>query len=412
MLVEQLRASPLLADLPQDDLGRLAAAAQVVEFAPGDLLFREGDLSECVAVILGGEIEIIKALGEPAEQTLGIRSSGDVLGELGLLRQTPLRTASARTRQPTQLAQIPYRVFEDLLERRPALAFHLLREIVERMRSSESAFIGELTEKNRRLTQALEDLKASQARLVQQEILEHELQMARRMQESLLPHELPSLPGWRLAAHWQPARAVSGDFYDFFPLRRGELALVIGDVSDKGVPASLVMTATRSMLRASAARQASPGKILAQTNRLLLQDIPAHMFVTCLFTILEPATGRLRFANAGHCRPLLSSAEALFEPSTGGFPLGLLPGRVYEDAELVIPSGGQILMYSDGLPEAHAPDGAMYSFERLRAWLGANAPGRGAAEVIGGLLASLREFTGQVTNPEDDVTLVVLERDG
>ena len=124
--------------------------------------------------------------------------------------------------------------------------------------------------------------RQQQAEARERERLEQELRVARIIQQMLLPKELPNLPGWKVAAHWQPARAVSGDFYDFISFPDGKLGVIAGDVTDKGVPAALVMATTRSILRTAAERYSSPGRILAHTNDLLCPDIPANMFVTCL----------------------------------------------------------------------------------------------------------------------------------
>ncbi len=172
----------------------------------------------------------------------------------------------------------------------------------------------EYTTDDRRLlntlaTQAAPALRVAQLARQQQiearerERLEQELRVARVIQETLLPKILPDLQGWRLEALWQPARAVSGDFYDYVTFPDGQLGVVVGDVTDKGVPAALVMATTRSIFRAALERFRSPGEILASVNDLLCPDIPQNMFVTCLYILLDPATGRLRFANAGHNPP-------------------------------------------------------------------------------------------------------------
>ena len=139
------------------------------------------------------------------------------------------------------------------------------------------------------------------------ERLEQELEVARLIQQNFLPSELPELPGWRVAAYYRPARTVGGDFYDFIELPGGLIGLVVGDVTDKGVPAAMVMAATRSVLRAAAQRLLEPGEVLQRINETLCSDIPPNMFVTCLYGVLDPATGLLRYANAGHNLPIVRS---------------------------------------------------------------------------------------------------------
>jgi serine phosphatase RsbU (regulator of sigma subunit) len=199
------------------------------------------------------------------------------------------------------------------------------------------------------------------------ERLEQELRIARLIQQTLLPKEAPRLPGWQVATFYQPGSAVGGDFYDFLIFPDGLVGLVIGDVTDKGIPAALVMATTRSILRAAAERLVLPGQVLERANELLHADIPPRMFVTCLYALLDPASGRLRYANAGHdlpyrCRP--GSAEEL---RATGMPLGLMPSMRYEEKETILAPGDTMLLYSDGLVEAHNPQRDMFGFPRLRA---------------------------------------------
>ncbi len=239
------------------------------------------------------------------------------------------------------------------------------------------------------------------------ERLEQELRVARLIQQTLLPKELPELAGWSLARYYQPARAVGGDFYDFIQMANGQFGLVVGDVTDKGVPAALVMATTRAILRGAAAQHDSPGRVLEQANDLLVPDIPRNMFVTCLFSILDPASGRLRYANAGHDLPYRRHGDGAMELRATGMPLGLLPGMHYEENEVEIEPGDTVLFYSDGIVEAHNPKREMFSFGRLQSLVAEHA---GGAPLIDFLLAELARFTGAGWEQEDDVTLVTLQR--
>jgi serine phosphatase RsbU (regulator of sigma subunit)/anti-sigma regulatory factor (Ser/Thr protein kinase) len=239
------------------------------------------------------------------------------------------------------------------------------------------------------------------------ERLEQELQVAKLIQQHFLPRTLPDLPGWQIDAHYRPAREVGGDFYDFIALDDGRVGIVIGDVTDKGVPAALVMAATRSVLRAAAQRLGDPGEVLERVNEHLCPDIPEHMFVTCLYGVLDPATGRLRFANAGHNLPCVRSGNRVAELRATGMPLGLMPGMRYDEAEAMLDPGSQILLYSDGLVEAHDSDREMYGTPRLTELIGSTPHGE---RLIDRLLGSLQSFTGDAGEQEDDITLVTLRR--
>jgi serine phosphatase RsbU (regulator of sigma subunit) len=179
---------------------------------------------------------------------------------------------------------------------------------------------------------------------------------------------VPELEGWQIAPYYQPAREVGGDFYDFFELRDGRLDLVVGDATGKSVPAALVMASARSMLRAVAqASEYSPGDVLSRVNDSLVIDIPPNMFVTCFYAILDPNSGGLSYANAGHDLPYLHRNGAAEELRARGMPLGLMPRMSYEEKETTLLADEAALLYSDGLVEAHDPKGEMFGFPRLRA---------------------------------------------
>ena len=240
--------------------------------------------------------------------------------------------------------------------------------------------------------------------------LEQEMRVARLIQQTLLPKEAPELPGWHVLGHYQPAQAVGGDFYDFIRLPGGRLGLLIGDVTDKGVPAALVMATTRSLLRTIAQGLQSPGQVLQQVNELLVKEIPPNMFVTCMYVVLDPGTGRLRYANAGHNLPLRSQPGKgqVGELRATGMPLGLMPGMVYEEFEATIGLGECVLFYSDGLTEAHNRQREMFGSPRLKSLLWQCA--EDCPTTIQRLLEALTDFTGRDWQQEDDVTLVSLQR--
>jgi serine phosphatase RsbU (regulator of sigma subunit)/anti-sigma regulatory factor (Ser/Thr protein kinase) len=239
------------------------------------------------------------------------------------------------------------------------------------------------------------------------ERIEQELEVAKLIQQNFLPRELPELRGWHVSAHYRPAREVGGDFYDVIELEGGRIGFVVGDVTDKGVPAAMVMAATRSILRAASQQLDSPAAVLQRANDLLCPDMPPKMFVTCLVAVLDPQTGELRFANAGHNLPCVRTASGSVELRATGMPLGLMPGMQYDEKEAVLEAGDCLLLYSDGLVEAHDPGGEMFGFPRLRELMGRAATSRSPVD---GLLAELDRFTGPTWEQEDDITLVALER--
>jgi serine phosphatase RsbU (regulator of sigma subunit)/anti-sigma regulatory factor (Ser/Thr protein kinase) len=241
------------------------------------------------------------------------------------------------------------------------------------------------------------------------ERLEQEMRVAALIQQQFLPRQLPRLPDWQVAAHYGPARAVGGDFYDFIALPDGRIGIVVGDVTDKGVPAALIMARTQSVLRGEAPRLISPAKVLERANEILLPEMPARMFVTCLYMVLEPETGKLVYANAGHNLPYVRTADGVIELRATGMPLGLLSGMDYPEHEAVIAPGECVLLYSDGLIEAHDREGRMFGFPRLRELMATERSGR---DLLHHLLAELHTFVGRGWEQEDDITLVALQRAG
>jgi serine phosphatase RsbU (regulator of sigma subunit) len=250
-------------------------------------------------------------------------------------------------------------------------------------------------------------VRRQQMQVRERERIEQELRTAQAIQHAFLPEEVPALPGWQLAHYYCPAREVGGDFYDFLPFENGQIGIVIGDATGKGVPAALVMATTHTLLRSVVKAKTSPGEVLTEVNNLLCDEMPTGMFVTCFFAVLEPASGRLRYANAGHELPYCHVNGSATELWARGMPLGLMPDTGYEEQEVSLSPGESLLFYSDGLVEAHNSSQEMLGFPRLATFIKA---GPGGIEQIGFLLNELRAFTGSDWEQEDDVTMLVLYR--
>jgi serine phosphatase RsbU (regulator of sigma subunit)/predicted ester cyclase len=245
---------------------------------------------------------------------------------------------------------------------------------------------------------------------IARERVEQELEVARSIQQASLPKEVPEPQGWRISPYYRPAREVGGDFYDFHLLSDGRLGVVVGDATGKGVPAALVMSTTLGMLQLAARTLASPspGEVLAQVNETLLERIPQNMFVTCFYAILEPESATLRYANAGHDPPYVRrSGDYAEELRARGMPLGLMAGMEYEEEELSLDEGESVLFYSDGLVEAHDPQGEMFGFPRLRALVAEHGEEGSLRDF---LMEELYSFVGEGWEQEDDITLLTLRR--
>jgi serine phosphatase RsbU (regulator of sigma subunit)/ketosteroid isomerase-like protein len=244
----------------------------------------------------------------------------------------------------------------------------------------------------------------------ERERVEQELLAARSIQQAALPKEVPTLEDWQITPYYQPAREVGGDFYEFFELDDGRVGVGVGDATGKGMPAALAVIATCSMLRAIAQDSGySPGEVLARVNKTLFARIPPNMFVTCFYAILEPKSGRLSYANAGHNLPCCRHEHAATtDLMARGMPLGLMEGMSYEEKETFLAPAEYVLFYTDGLVEAHNPQGEMFGTPRLRNLLSKRP--EGGRYLSAALMEELRRFTGEGWEQEDDITLLTLER--
>jgi len=353
--------------LPHSEIQHLAKTLSVHEIPAMYVLFQEGHTDDSCYLILDGQVEIIKALDTTGERFLGLRGYDSLLGEMSLFSQEGRHTASVRARTPVRLLEITRNDIDGLLHRRPLFAYELLRTLSQRLEQSENLTILELIEKNRQLTEAYEELKSAQAQIIEKERLEKELEVANRIQKSILPQEMPILSSYDFGALMNPARAVGGDFYDFIPLDQDRLGIVVGDVSDKGIPSALFMALSYSLVRAEAHRDASPGETLLAVNHLLLEMNPTDMFVTVLYGVLDCKRRELDFARAGHTLPIIldSHGNPVELASNLGQSLGLIDEPRLDEQRVTLPKSGMALIFSDGLTEATNPSGEDFSGKRL-----------------------------------------------
>jgi len=242
--------------------------------------------------------------------------------------------------------------------------------------------------------------------------MERELALAGKVQASFLPHELEVEAGWQIAAMLKPARQTSGDYYDLIPLPSGSLGLLIADVVDKGVSAALFMALSWILIRTYAVEYPTqPENLLAAVNRRILAEIGSGQFITAFYGILDPATGKLTYCNAGHPPPLLFGARhgAVGRSlSRTGMALGVIETETWEQGVVELGLGDTLVLYSDGVTEAENEQAVSFGDSRLRASVRANL-GRPAQETRDALLAAIRAFSGEALQ-SDDIAVMVLFR--
>ncbi len=243
-----------------------------------------------------------------------------------------------------------------------------------------------------------------------EKLMESEYAQASEIQRSLLPTEIPSCPGYELAGFNLPCYTVGGDYYDFLPYADGRLTMVVGDVSGKGLPAALMMSSLQARVHMLVESSPSPDAAVTLLNRNLAARCPLGKFITFFYALLDPATGTLRYTNAGHNYPLLIRADKkVLELRGNGIVLGIMPNAKYEVIEEQLGPGDTLVLFSDGVTEARSPDGLTeFGEDRLASYL-ARQLHRPLDEVIPDLVAHVRGWSGQQAFA-DDFTLVLVRR--
>lgn len=211
---------------------------------------------------------------------------------------------------------------------------------------------------------AIENARLFNEQCILHDRIHREAQEARSIQQVLIPKSSPLIPGFSFDSAWQPAGTVAGDWFEWIELSGGRLGIVLADVSGKGMPAALLMSATRATLRTLARLDLSPGETLQQLNRMLIADMPSNKFVTMVYGVLDPKSRTITFVSAGHLPPLLINGKCEFLPLDTGLPLGLA-GSAYPEYTVHLKPGTQVLLYSDGVTEAQNRQEEEYGPERL-----------------------------------------------
>lgn len=310
-------------------------------------------------------------------------AAGDLFGEMALVEEQP-RSARAIAGSESRLLRIDQATFRSLVTESPEFVLHVMSLMSSRLRR----FVEEEVGRQR---------------------MEEELRIGREIQLSLIPPTCPTVRGWRFAAAYQAARQVGGDFYDFVfaPDRRDEMQFVIADVTGKGVPAALFMASCRTTLRSESIRGAGPAETLRQANCVIAMDTHYPLFLTVFCARLSANSGRIRFANGGHDRPLWLHAQAGHcETLMSHDPLlGFARDVTYEEHEIEVEDGDFLIFFTDGVTEARNAAGDFYGSERLEALI-ESRPWRTAEELLQAILQSVSLFSGDCP-AADDLTLVV-----
>ncbi len=271
----------------------------------------------------------------------------------------------------------------------------------------------------RRQLPAVQSLAAQVASAIHQSIIYarslamektlQELSLAHSIQASFLPESIPQIPGWQLTATLEPARQISGDFYDFIYLPDGKLGFLIADVADKGLGSALYMALSNTLIRTFANEYYDePAKVLKAANQQILRNARANLFVTVFFAVLDPATGFVRYANAGHNPPFLFGRKGIKTLNNTGMPLGIDEENNWTQDEVVISPGEILLLYTDGVTDAQNSAGEFID-RKIILTIAQKNIGKTVYDIQQGILDKVHHFVGDAPR-FDDLTLVILGR--
>jgi serine phosphatase RsbU (regulator of sigma subunit) len=403
---EIIRRVPLFANLPDQEVTRMASTLSRTGWEAGSVLFREGERNDRFYVVFRGKVAIVQDLGTADEHILAERGPGEFVGEQSLFSLNGHRQTSARAVENSLLLEMTRAQFNALLSRNPHLTYAMLRAQSEHLTKANNTAMQELRQHNQQLSLAYAELREAQARCAEQEVLARELQLAHEIQTRMLPAVLPTLPGYDLGARSLPARMVGGDFYDVFPLDSERLGIAIGDVSGKGIPAALLMSLTCALLRVEAYHAGSPEEVVRNVNRYLLER-NSEEFVTLLYGVLYGRSGEFSYARAGHELPIIANGRgASTAPMEHSLPLGLFQDLQLDLQTVTLPPKSTLLLYTDGVIEAFHSEQGDFGEPRLKQML-ASEPHDSSQALCNRIVDAVTAYSGDPAH-QDDITVVAV----
>jgi serine phosphatase RsbU (regulator of sigma subunit) len=401
------------AQLDSRTLAGLRAIATTRTYPAESILTRQGEIEHTFYVIEDGRAVVCRRLEDGTEHVLNTLGPRQGFGEMALLDDNP-RLATIKTLTETSVLEITAERFKELLRHDPDLAIHITRRVLANLRTLDQLAIQDLRAKNTLLQEAYLDLKAAQAELVEKERLERELELAAEMQRSLLPSVLPQYPDYRFASYLAPARHVGGDLYGVQSLDDEHVGLLLADVADKGMYAALLMAVTRTLFVQEAQRSLSPAEVTLAVHHGLMtvgggeDEVGMDAFVTAFYGVLHRPSGRLTYVRAAQEYPLLlrPGQPPVSLPGGGRF-LGMIADLTLREEVATLRPGDRLLLYSDGVTDAHNEREETYGLPRLKEVF-QSAAGLGARAMIDHLAQDVARWRGGAP-PFDDVTMLLVE---
>ena len=420
-----VRSIPALRNVPQDDLDALLADAGDRSFAAGDTLLKQGEASAFALLLLTGEVEIVNESAH-GEVPLRVIAAPALIGEIGALSRLP-RTAGARAKTEVTALEIPRESM--LLVAEHELLLAVIAQTGQQIQNLstalglyaaglaalerddfDAAILADLNSPTPDLSNFAEAFRRLAHRVTLERRSRAELASAALIQRAMLPVPIEEE---RLAGRCtafgavKPARQIGGDLFDLTLLSENRLALVVGDVCGKGVPASLFMSATVTALRLAAQHERDLSRLIGQANDALCAQNAMSMFATLFYGVLDLDRNRLDYVVCGHSPPLhISAAGACAELTGSGPPLGFFPERVWRAHALQLAPGDGLFLFTDGVTECLDPTNEEYGDERLKALL-RHAKRSSAEALVQAVIADVDAFADGAEQ-SDDITCVAV----
>jgi len=430
-IVRMLRATSIFAPISKADLELIATRCTINSLSQGEALFRQGDIGTYACLVLHGNVSIEVEDDRGDRVTVAVISAGEIVGEIGAFASVP-RMATVRAQTEVRLLRIEQSLVRRLLDGNPDTAIAIIADLGRRLQNLNST-IATLTRATDALAAgefdpAILDSMRKQADQFSHfaDVFEHmanemvtkrafaiEMRTAAEIQLAMLPPGGPCspLPGVTIAAQMVPALRVGGDFYDYFPIDGTRLAIAIGDVSGKGVPAALFMSIAKTALRAAARVGGSVAEVLARANATLCEDNSEAMFVTVALAVIDTASGETEVASGGHEEIYLVDLGGVVRKiDPMGPALGLFVDAHFRSLRVRRSPGEWIVLATDGVTEAFSAEREVFGNERLERQIAAFADAT-PGEMIAGISKTIRDFAEGMAQ-SDDLTGIAMRFDG
>lgn len=428
-LAELLQRTPLFSLVEHEILESLAASARLVRAPAGSMLIKQAEMGCEAFLLISGVVDIVVEFEGLGAIRISEARPFDILGETGALCHSP-RTTSVIAREDVTMLSIHQTALEALTARHPEVALAILQTVAQRLQRASRHLaclisaaralregsvsidaVGRMLRAETDFGPYAEAIEVVAVQIARNEAVQQEMEAAARIQQSILPQTM----AWQgtaafaeIAASMRPARHVGGDFYDYFLLDEHRFAVVVGDVSGKGVPAALFMALARNAFRLIARSEPSPAKVLGAVNRMLCEGNSDMLFLTVVFATVDRRTGTFTYGIGGHDAPLLLRGQdgVSILATTGDIALGIEESFEFGELVVALTPDDLLLIYTDGVTEAHDETEALFGRARLRDLM-AGAIRQSAVDLIGAVNLAVDRFTSAVAQA-DDVTCLAL----